>query len=202
MTHSNKLSLIDHPAISKDIIMKNIALSAFAAAAFFAQSAQAADFALQSKTFKPGATIGAEHYWNNFGCTGGNVMPDLAWKNAPAGTKSFAITLYDKDAPTGSGFWHWVAYDIPASTTSLPGGTGGTTLPNGAVEGNTDLGKPGFVGPCPPVGRKHHYVYTVHALKVDKLPVDKGASPALVGFMLWQNRIAQATLSVTAGPRK
>jgi Raf kinase inhibitor-like YbhB/YbcL family protein len=182
--------------------MNRIALAAMAVVGLFAHSAQAAEFSLQSKTFKPGAPIAVEHYWNNFGCTGGNVVPDLAWKSAPAGTKSFAITLHDKDAPTGSGFWHWVAYDLPASTTSPPGGAGSTTLPDGAVEGNTDLGKPGFFGPCPPVGRKHHYVYAVHALKVDKLPVDKGASPALVGFMLWQNRIAQATLGVTAGPRK
>ena len=182
--------------------MKRIAATALATLALFAQPSQAADFALHSKTFKTGATIGAEHYWNNFGCTGGNVMPDLEWANVPAGTKSFAVTLYDKDAPTGSGFWHWVAYDIPASTTSLPGGAGGTPLPAGAVEGNTDVGKPGYLGPCPPVGRRHNYVYTVHALKVDKLPVDKGASPALVGFFLWQNRIAAATLGVKAGPRK
>ena len=135
--------------------------------------AQAADFELSSKTFRPGAPIGAENYWNNFGCSGGNVMPDLAWRNAPAGTKSFAVTLYDKDAPTGSGFWHWVVYDIPAATTGLPGGANGGAVPAGAVEGNTDLGKPGFFGPCPPVGRKHHYQFTVVALKVDKLPVEQ-----------------------------
>ena len=164
--------------------------------------AQAHAFELQSRTLKPGAAIGAEHYWNNFGCTGSNVMPDLSWKNAPAGTKSFAVSFYDKDAPTGSGFWHWMAYDIPADTLSLPGGINGGALPAGAVDANTDLGKPGFFGPCPPVGRQHHYVYTVHALKVDKLPVEKGASPALVGFFLWQNRLGQATLNVVAGPRK
>jgi Raf kinase inhibitor-like YbhB/YbcL family protein len=95
-----------------------------------------------------------------------------------------------------------VAYDIPATTTSLAGGVNGTALPTGAVEGNTDLGKSGFFGPCPPVGRKHNYVYTVHALKVAKLPVDAGASPALVGFMLWQNTIEKTTFKVTAGPRK
>lgn len=164
--------------------------------------ATAADFSLHSVSLKNGQAIGAEHYWNNFGCTGKNVMPDLKWANAPAGTKSFAITFYDKDAPTGSGFWHWVAYDIPADVTELAGGVGGTTLPSGAVEDNTDLGKPGFFGPCPPVGRKHHYIYTIHALKVDKLPVERGSSPAVVGFYLWQNRLGQATLGVTAGPRK
>lgn len=165
-------------------------------------SAQAADFTVSSKTIKDGAPIGADLYWNNFGCSGKNVMPDLSWKDAPAGTKSFAVTFYDKDAPTGSGFWHWVAYDIPATVTSLAGGVNGGSLSAGAVEGNTDLGKPGFFGPCPPVGREHNYVYTVHALKVEKLGVDKGASPAFVGFNLWMNRIGEATLKVKAGPRK
>ena len=175
---------------------------AFAAVTLSSQAAMAADFELGSKTLKAGSPISPENYWNNFGCSGGNVMPDLAWKNAPTDTKSFAVTFYDRDAPTGSGFWHWVAYDIPASATSLPGGLNGGTLPTGAVEGNTDLGKPGFFGPCPPVGRKHNYVFTVHALKVDKLPVDKAASPALIGFFLWQNTLAKTSLEVTAGPRQ
>ncbi|MSQ47221.1 MAG: YbhB/YbcL family Raf kinase inhibitor-like protein [Deltaproteobacteria bacterium] len=156
----------------------------------------AADFTLRSKALKPGAAIGTEHYSNNAGCSGGNVMPDLEWSNAPKDTKSFAVTLFDKDAPTGSGFWHWVAYDIPADTTGLPGGATGGMLPAGTVEGNTDLGKPGFFGPCPPAGRQHTYLYTVHALKVAKLPVDKGVSPATVGFFLWQNGLAKATFTV------
>lgn len=173
---------------------------AVASLALSAQAAHAADFELSSKALRRGETIRPENFWNSFGCTGGNVMPDLTWKNAPAGTKSFAITFYDKDAPTGSGFWHWVAYDIPASVTTLQGGANGGALPRGAIEGNTDLGKPGFFGPCPPVGRKHNYVFTVHALKVDRLPIDKGAGPALVGFLLWQNTISKATLDVMAGP--
>jgi Raf kinase inhibitor-like YbhB/YbcL family protein len=167
-----------------------------------ALSAHAADFAVSSKAIAAGATIGADLYWNNFGCSGKNIMPDLSWKNAPAGTKSFAVTFYDKDAPTGSGFWHWVVYDIPASATGLPGGVNGGALPMGSIEGNTDLGKPGFFGPCPPVGREHNYVYTVHALKVDKLGVDQGAGPAFIGFNLWMNRIGEATLQIKAGPRK
>ena len=180
-----------------------LALTASALALTLSGSlAQAADFSLRSSALQEGATIGAQHYWNNFGCTGGNVMPDLAWNNAPAGTKSFAVTFYDKDAPTGSGFWHWVAYDIEGKTTGLPGGANGGAIPAGVVQGNTDLGKPGFFGPCPPVGRTHNYVYTVHALKVDKLPLDAGASPALVGFYIWQNSLGSATLNVKAGPRK
>lgn len=182
--------------------MKSSRYTIAAIIALLGLSAQAADFSVSSRTVKEGAAIGADLYWNNFGCSGKNVMPDLAWKNPPAGTKSFAVTFYDKDAPTGSGFWHWVTYDIPVSVSGLPGGVNGGTLPAGAVEGNTDLGKPGFFGPCPPVGREHRYVYTVHALKVDKLAVDKGASPAFVGFNLWMNRIGEATLTVQAGPRK
>ncbi len=167
-----------------------------------AGAAHAAEFRLQSKSIQPGAAIRAEYYWNNFGCTGGNVMPDLSWQNAPAGTKSFVVTLYDRDAPTGSGFWHWVIYNIPAATRSLPGGVDGGPLPSGAVQGNTDLAKPGFFGPCPPVGRKHHYVYTVHALKIEKLPVDATATAAFVGFNVWQNSLGKASFEVTAGPRK
>lgn len=182
--------------------MKRTIASAIAAISVAAFSGQASAFTLESKSVKAGAAIGEQHYWNNFGCTGGNVMPDLAWSNAPAGTKSFAVTFYDKDAPTGSGFWHWVAYNVPATTTSIAGGANGGTLPAGAIEGNTDLGKPGFFGPCPPVGREHTYVYTVHALKVDKLEVDKAASPALVGFFIWQNALGKATIEVKAGPRK
>jgi Raf kinase inhibitor-like YbhB/YbcL family protein len=182
---------------------KTIALSlASLALGMAVQAAYAADFELSSKSVKPGGAIGAQHYWNNFGCSGSNVMPDLAWQGAPPDTKSFAISLYDKDAPTGSGFWHWMVYNIPSAATELRGGVAGGTLPTGAVEANTDLGKPGFFGPCPPVGRQHNYVYTVHALKVPKLPVDPGASPALVGFILWQNTLAKATLGVVAGPRQ
>lgn len=163
--------------------------------------AHAADFSLHSTSLQDGARIGPQHYWNNFGCKGDNVMPDLNWRNAPAGTKSFAVTFYDQDAPTGSGFWHWVAYDIAGGTTSLPGGVNGGALPTEAVQGNTDLGTPGFFGPCPPVGRLHRYVYTVHALKVEKLPLAAGATAALVGFNIWLNSLGSATLQVHAGPR-
>lgn len=198
--HSDDIFEPLHQAIFTMKLRHVFILSAIALQTTFA--AQAADFTVKSKSIAQGATVSAEQYWNNFGCTGGNVMPELQWSGAPEGTRSFAVTFYDQDAPTGSGFWHWVAYDIPATVTSLPGGKDGGTLPAGAIEGNTDLGKPGYFGPCPPVGRTHNLVFTVHALKVDKLPVDKGASPALVGFFLTQNRIGEAKLSIKAGPRK
>ena len=155
------------------------------------------DFVLTSPDISEGSEIKPLQYWNNFGCTGENLRPALNWTGAPEGTKSFAVTLYDKDAPTGSGFWHWVAYNIPASAT----GVDGKSLPAGAIEGNTDVGQPGFAGPCPPIGRKHTYAYTVHALKTDKLELPAGATAPLTGFFLYQNTLATATLNVTAGPR-
>ncbi len=147
------------------------------------------------------STIPAEYYWNQFGCSGENLAPTLEWENVPEGTKSFAVTFYDLDAPTGSGFWHRVVYNLPADTNSLPGGKDGGVLPKGAIESNTDLGAPGFFGPCPPEGRQHRYQWTVHALSVDKLPVEEGATPALVGFFIWQHELAKSSLTLLAGPR-
>ena len=157
----------------------------------------ATTFSLTSPTVSNGAPIAASHYWNQFGCSGANERPELNWSGAPEGTKSFAITFYDHDAPTGSGFWHWVAYNIPADVTKIKA----DTLPAGTVEGNTDLAKPGFFGPCPPVGRKHQYTFTLHALDVEKLPAPEGASAALTGFFIYQHTIGRAQLNTTAGPR-
>ena len=149
------------------------------------------------------ARIGNRHVFNGFGCTGQNVSPALAWRNAPAGTKSFAITAYDPDAPTGSGWWHWVVYDVPASVAALPAGAGSTTpsaLPAGAVQGTTDFGTKGYGGPCPPPGdRPHRYIFTVHALKVEKLDVPANATAAMVGFSINANRLASATLTARYG---
>src|SRR6266571_4858543 len=108
---------------------------------------------------KPGATIAEAQVFKGFGCEGKNVSPSLAWRNAPAGTKSFAITVYDPDAPTGSGWWHWIVFDIPADVTSLPAGVGNPAsgqTPKGAVQSKNDFGKPGYGGPCPPQGDKPH----------------------------------------------
>ena len=128
--------------------------------------------------------ITTEHVFNGMGCTGQNVSPALNWTGAPAGTKSFAVTAYDPDAPTGSGWWHWVMYNIPADATGLTAGAGnGRNAPRGSQQGNTDFGNKGYGGPCPPTGDKpHHYHFTVYALKVDKLDVPADATPALVGF--------------------
>lgn len=154
-------------------------------------------FALTSPTLNAGGAIPQRHWLNAFGCTGGNIRPALAWANAPAGTKSFAVTVFDKDAVTGGGFWHWIAFDIPATSLSL--GEGPANLPAGTAEAATDLGAPGWFGSCPVDGRTHRYAYTVYALKTAKLEVPAGASARFATFVLNQNVIAKATLEATAG---
>ena len=168
-------------------------------AGFTGGSALAGDFAVTSPSVSEGMAIGEKHLFAGFGCTGGNKSPALDWSNAPADAKSFAVTVYDPDAPTGSGWWHWVVFNIPAGTTGLTEGAGdanGALLPAGSVQSVTDFGQPGFGGPCPPVGDKpHRYIFTVHALKLDKLPLEPGASGAMVGFFLGQNTITKASLT-------
>lgn len=158
---------------------------------------QAKDFRLTSPDVTEGQPIVAAQYANSFGCTGANARPVLKWSGAPAGTKSFAVTLYDKDAPTGSGFWHWVVTDIPASAT----GIAANAIPAAAMQGNNDAGQPDYLGPCPPVGREHAYVYTVHALDTAALDAPDGATAALAGFFIYQHSLDKATLLVIAGPR-
>ena len=148
------------------------------------------------------ATVGGqatdEQVFNGFGCTGKNISPQLSWRNAPEGTKSFAITMYDPDAPTGSGWWHWLAFDIPASTNGIPAGAGTVNMPGmpaGVVQSITDFGQPGYGGPCPPPGHgPHQYIITVYALKTDKLGLDAKAGAAMVGFNLNQQMLAKTSL--------
>jgi len=158
--------------------------------------AAAPKFQLTSPDMQAGKPLGAAQVANTFGCTGGNASPALEWKNLPPGTKSLAVTAYDPDAPTGSGWWHWLVYDIPATATGIPAGVGGKgALPEGAKQGRNDCGIGDYCGACPPPGDKpHHYVFTVHALKVDRLPVPPEASAAMIGFMLNANSLGKATL--------
>jgi Raf kinase inhibitor-like YbhB/YbcL family protein len=148
---------------------------------------------LTSTDFKNGGSIEQKNAGNIMGCTGESKSPALEWKNPPAGTKSFALLVHDPDAPTGgAGFWHWIVYNIPADATSLPAGASSAGLPKGAVEGNTDMGKPGYVGPCPPPGSpKHHYNFMLYPLKVDKLDVPAGATASYVGFSAGMNAIGK-----------
>jgi Raf kinase inhibitor-like YbhB/YbcL family protein len=175
--------------------MRNIiGISAALLLATATGTASAAPFTLTSTSFKAGGTIDRRNGGNIMGCTGENKSPALEWKNPPAGTKSFALMVHDPDAPTGSGFWHWIVYNIPPDATSLPEGAGepvGTALPKGAVQGNTDMGTPGWVGPCPPPGTKHHYNFMLFALKVPTLEVPPGATAAIVGFNANANAIGK-----------
>lgn len=153
-------------------------------------------FTLGSKTLGGQATKTEE--FNGFGCSGKNQSPELFWKNAPEGTKSFAITVYDPDAPTGSGWWHWVVFDLPANSQELVANAGNpmlNLLPQGAIQSMTDYGMTGYGGPCPPEGHgSHEYIITVYALKTAKLGLDAKANPATVGYYLWNNTLAKASI--------
>ncbi len=180
--------------------MKAQAIAAGIAAILSIATVQA--FELTSADIINGGTLKAEQIANIFGCKGGNISPGLSWKDAPEGTKSFAVSLFDPDAPTGSGFWHWVAFDIPASTTSLPAGAStpdGGKLPSGTIQARNDASGVGYVGACPPPGAPHHYVLTIKALKIEKLGLDASASPALVGFMTNANKLGEVTITATYG---
>ena len=181
--------------------MRNLLLSALVLAG--STGVHAAGMTLSSPTIKPGSMLTDAQVFKGFGCEGKNISPALKWSGAPKDTKSFAVTVYDPDAPTGSGWWHWVVYNIPATATELPEGAGaadGKGLPAGAVQGRTDFGAAGFGGACPPKGDKpHRYIFTVHALKVDKLEVPADATAALVGFMLHANGLGKASFEAKYG---
>lgn len=179
--------------------MRNLIFSALFAGAFVASAAHA--FELTSPDVHPGKSLTVNQVYQGLGCKGANLSPALSWSHVPAGTKSLALTMYDPDAPTGSGWWHWVVYDIAVGVSQLPGGIGAkSTLPEGAKQARNDFGSRNFGGACPPVGDKpHRYVFTVYALKVDQLPVPEDASPALIGFMLNANSLGKATLTAKYG---
>jgi len=168
-----------------------------------ASGAKAQSLALTSPEISEGATIANDQVFKGFGCTGNNVSPALSWSGAPAGTKSFALTVYDPDAPTGSGWWHWLIVNIPPSVTKLAKNAGNQSAklaPKMSIQTRTDFGAPGYGGPCPPKGdAPHHYIFTVFALDTDKLPVDAKASAALVGFNLHAHTLSKATLTATYG---
>jgi Raf kinase inhibitor-like YbhB/YbcL family protein len=154
---------------------------------------------LWSNDFEEGDTLPQKHVAKLFGHQGENKSPHLAWDGIPEGTKSSVVTMYDPDAPTGSGWWHWVIVDIPTSVRELPAGAGSGALPAGSRHTRNDLGNRDYVGAAPPPGNPHRYVFTVHALSVEKLPVPDDASGALVGFMAGMHGLGKATLTVTFG---
>jgi Raf kinase inhibitor-like YbhB/YbcL family protein len=191
----------------------SIALAAFAMGAAHAQSGP---FTLSSPDLASGS-FDNKYVLNGFGCAGGNISPTLLWSNVPAGTKSLALQVYDPDAPTGSGFWHWAVYNLPPASTGLAQGAGNARekLPAPAFGGNTDFQDTGaagangnYAGPCPPAGDKpHHYIFTLYALAVDDVQKAGGIPPtgtaALYSFVLnkglGSNLLGKASFTATYG---
>ena len=162
-------------------------------------SAQSSKFSIQSSNIADGATISNKHVYNNFGCSGKNLSPQISWSNTPAETKSFALTVYDPDAPTGSGWWHWVLINIPAKYNSLPinfGEKNQFRLVDGIMQIRNDFSNFSFGGPCPPKGAKaHRYIFTIHALRVENLELQENSTAALAGFMINQSSLAKASFT-------
>ncbi len=166
-------------------------------------SARADNFSLSIPAIKPNGWLSSEQVFNGFGCAGANRSPRLEWKNPPAGTKSFAVTVYDPDAPTGSGWWHWVVVNLPPTLSMLPeaaGNPGSPVLPAETTQVATDYGQPGFGGACPPVGdRPHRYIFTVYALDTERIDLPNNATAALAGFMIHAHLIDRASVTARYG---
>jgi Raf kinase inhibitor-like YbhB/YbcL family protein len=156
----------------------------------------APSFSVESDDIEDGQPLAATFAHGSAG--GENVSPHLRWSGFPEETQGFAVTCFDPDAPTGSGFWHWVLFNLPASTTELPRGASGGELPEGAVQARSDYGAQGYGGPAPPGGDgPHRYVFVVYALDTDALELDESATPAYVGFNLTFHTLARATIRPT-----
>ncbi len=154
------------------------------------------DFTLTSRDF--GGQLGLDQVYKGFGCQGHNRSPELVWTNPPSGSKSFAVTVYDPDAPTGSGWWHWVVFNIPPNMRKLPADFGNPdreAAPKVVVQAVNDYGRQGFGGACPPVGdAPHRYIFTVYALDFSRLDLTPNTPPAQIGFHLNQHALAKASL--------
>lgn len=157
-----------------------------------------ARFALSSEDVQDGATLGLDQVSGVFGAGGSDISPHLSWSDFPDGTRSFAVTLYDPDAPTASGFWHWAVCDIPAGVTELPRGAGdehGSGLPDGALQLRNDSGMHRFIGAAPPQGHgPHRYHFVVHAVDVESLGLDDQTTPAMLGFTLFGHTLGRAMI--------
>lgn len=166
-----------------------------AAAAAFLVAPAAAEMRLTSPDVAANGELAEAQILAGMGCDGGNAAPTLAWTGSPEGTKSFVVTMYDPDAPTGSGFWHWSLFDVPGDVTGLdPAG-----LPQGAIAARNDFSLNAYSGACPPVGQTHRYVISVYAMPQATLPIDASASGALVGFFAQTGALDHASLTARYG---
>lgn len=160
---------------------------------------QVPSFTVTSEDVTDGAAMPDAQIFDDWGMTGGNTSPQLSWSGAPAETRGYAVTCFDPDAPTGSGWWHWMVVGIPASVTSLPtdaGAAGMANLPEGAFMLHNDYGVQAYGGACPPPGdRPHRYLFAVHALDTDDLGIDDSVSGAVLGFNLAGHTIARAVIA-------
>ncbi|AQT79749.1 hypothetical protein B1R94_11470 [Mycolicibacterium litorale] len=156
-------------------------------------------FTLTSTDITDGQPLGNAQVSGIMGAGGEDISPQLSWSGFPEETRSFAVTVYDPDAPTASGFWHWAVANLPATVTELPSGVGdGSLLPGDALTLVNDAGARRFIGAAPPAGHGYHrYFVAVHAVKVEKLELDEDASPAYLGFNLFMNSIARAVIHGT-----
>ncbi|MDP9010304.1 MAG: YbhB/YbcL family Raf kinase inhibitor-like protein [Pseudomonadota bacterium] len=161
-------------------------------------SAYAADFKLTSTDIGPDKPLARDFVFSGFGCTGANQSPALSWNGAPAGTKSYAIGLFDPDAMQGRGFWHWLMVNIPAAITELPRDAGkndGSKIPAGAIQIKNGFKATGYSGSCPPpADEPHRYVMTVFALKVNALTVPADATSAMILAAIDANSLGKASL--------
>ncbi len=165
-------------------------------AAHPAPVAAASTLAVRSPDLAAGQDIALSHVYDRSGCSGGNISPALDWRHPPAGTRSFAVLMFDPDA-SGGGWWHWAVFDIPAAVRSLRADAGDPPkhlLPPGAIQVRNDFGFLGYGGPCPPPGPPHHYHLTLYALRLSRLGLDVSASPAAVAARVLANALAEAEI--------
>lgn len=181
--------------------MKKVIVIILISGFLIANQALAEGFTLESDDV--GGQLSSEQVFNGYGCRGSNISPQLRWRNAPPGTKSFAVTVYNPDAPTGSGWWHWVIFNIPANVMSLKRDAGNPEkdlAPRGSIQSITDWGRSGYGGACPPKGQIHGHIFTVYALDIEKAGqgadnlLDARTPPAMLGCLLADHIIAKASL--------
>lgn len=184
--------------------MKKLFLALSCCLAIVAPTALAEDggFRLISSEWHDGGNVPKENVFNGSGCGGANISPEFHWSNAPSAAKSFAITIFDLDAPTGGGWWHWIVFNIPGTIFEVPAGAGNKDskrMPSASVQCRNDYGELGYGGPCPPPGSTHRYLVKVYALNVEKLPFGSETPPGKMAKQIETHSIGVAKLMVKFG---